>query len=221
MKQKIIEKDKEEENEIISRRKIENKIDTYMRCTAVNAVRYILSKMNKKDNKYPTKSLALINSFLCFLPFTKVSEICGQTNLSVAVAVDLSTDYGVIVFCINTALSVIQGNTDLKYAEENEIESDGEDVVVTVGQKKGDKEVARETPNAVENEVESGVAKEVVKGGVDVSRCLEEASMLLALLANKVRNVFFRVSVCLSNRVSVCFCVSSSVCFLSFCLILS
>jgi hypothetical protein len=218
MKQKIIEKDKEEENEIISGRKIENKIDTYMRCTAVNAVRYILSKMNKKENKYPTNSLALINSFLCFLPFTKVSEICGQTNLSVAVAVDLSTDYGVIVFCINTALSVIQGNSDLKYEEG--IESEGEDGVVTVGEKKVGKEVTRETLNEVENEVESGVAKGVVKGGVDVSRCLEEASMLLALLANKVRNVFFRVSVCLSNRVSVCFCVSSSVCFLSFCLIL-
>jgi hypothetical protein len=219
--QKIIEKVKEEENEIISKRKIENKIDSYMRSTAVNAVRYILSEMNKKENKYPTKSLALINSFLCFLPFTKIAEICGQPNLSVAVAVDLSADYGVIVFCIDAALSVIQGNTDSKYAEENEVKSEGESGVVTVGEKKFDNEVAKETLNEVENEVESGVAKEVVKGGVDVFRCFEEASMLLALLANKVRHVSF---VCLYVCQIACESVFVSLrlfIFLSFCFILS
>jgi hypothetical protein len=87
---------------------------------------------------------------------------------------------------------------------------------VTVGEKKFDNEVAKETLNEVENEVESGVAKEVVKGGVDVFRCVEEASMLLALLANKVRNVSFVClyvcqiaceSVFVSLRLSV-FCLS-------------
>jgi hypothetical protein len=189
-KQKESEKEKEKENKVISKRKIENKTDAYMRCTAVNAVRYILSKMSEKESSYPKTSVALINSFLCFLPYTKIAEICNQPDLTVAMAVDLSTDYGVIVSCMNAALNVIEDNNAMKYAKENEFEFEGEKEVVTVGGMKVENEVAKETLNEVVSGVENG--------SVDVSRCVEEASMLLALLANKVRILsFVRLSVCL------------------------
>ena len=184
LKQKENEKEKEKDNTVTSKRKIEHKTDTYMRCTAMNAVRYVLTTMNNTKTISPTKSLTHINSFLCFLPCAKITEICSQPDLAVAVAEDLSTDYGVIVSCINAAIGVLEYN-NVKYVTENEVEKEVVNELATVGGKKVVSNVEKEVVKDVVNQVE----EEVERGSADVSRCAEEASMLLALLANKVRHI--------------------------------
>ena len=158
--------------------------ENLMRCTAIEAVRYILLKSrnesknentisgscrNEKRNKDSTKSsLQLICSFLCYLPHTVVSEIftsySGQipTDLGL-LCVDFKTDFDVINGCIIFALN--NSSTDFITNVEVEVE-------VRVGNNSTVKE-------EVENEVENGL----------ISDAAESSAMLLALVLNKVNIV--------------------------------
>ena len=182
------------------------KAENIMRRTAIDAVRYILQKNNndikngintiecRNENENENKnenekgvhplynstksSLQLINSFLCYLPYTVLTEIYGcnsdqiPTDLGLLCA-DFKTDFDVINGCIIFAFN--HATNDIITKVELEVE-------VEVGS---------------EHSVEKKEEKEVQNGLISDTDVTDNSAMLLALVLNKVtirRHVFLVIS---------------------------
>ena len=184
---------------------------------AVQGVRHVLSQdnniMNNDNENVLSSSLSLINSFICYLPPNQIDEIlknrnAEKTNLadtSSNLFLDSTIDASVLEKCIDFALSTYNSDTTVHVNNNNNIHNDNNrindssnndnsndnNIENNIINDKNDYDT--QTMALTTNKSENDNIKLIEENNLNLELKLKlktEAAMMLALLANKVVQIF-------------------------------